>query len=811
MRWRVLLLFCLAAACSRRPSASQAYAQAWTEFQHGRLPQAQKTVEAALQGRAAESVEALRLLEVEILLARGQYGKASSALAQVADPHEQPLHLRWLVDQADLLRRQNQTAKATALLDQVDGAAGDQGTGDPVFRSLLLRSAVLLRANRFDDAEAVLERLIPRTEKAGDTYNQASAWLNLCFSKLKRQNYDESIEYGMRALDLAEKMGALRVAATAHNNLGIVYTVFHDLDQAAQHTNQAITQFREVDDPGNLGDALGELGNIHLLGRHPELAVQDFRQGFDIAKGMEDVGSAVRWAGREAFAQMEQKHWEEAESWNQQALALRERLKDAGNDPYLQLNEAAIASGLGDSVTAERLYRELITDSKGVPYVEWDAHLRLGALYASQHKLPEANAQYVHGLEAIERVPDGFVKDEDRFTYYDLQMEFFQDYVDLLADEKDITGALKVAEYSRARILGQKLGIKPGTIDKVQTAAFERYAGRTKTVLLSYWLAPKRSFVWVIKANGIRMKELPPGDNIGEWIREYGRAIDQQGRDPVGQGLPQAERLEKALLGPLREELAGATRVVIVPDQEMHTLNLETLPAPADAKRYWIDDVELSVAPSLSVLAETAPAAAHPKPTMLLIGNPVPASPQYPALPSAKVEVEKIHGLFTNAVVLTGPDASPRSFFDAVRNPYSMIHFAAHAETNSQSPLESAVILSKSGDSYKLYARDVARMKLAADLVTISACRSAGAKAYGGEGLVGFAWAFLQSGAGAVIAGLWDVSDSSSSELMDKLYQGVAKGATPAAALREAKRTLLHSGGAFHRPFFWAPYQIYIR
>ena len=141
-----------------------------------------------------------------------------------------------------------------------------------------------------------------------------------------------------------------------------------------------------------------------------------------------------------------------------------------------------------------------------------------------------------------------------------------------------------------------------------------------------------------------------------------------------------------------------------------------------------------------------------------------------------------------------------------------MIHFAAHAETNLARPLESAVILSRSGsESYKLYARDIAGLQLAADLVTISACRSAGARTYGGEGLVGFTWAFLLAGARSVIAGLWEVSDTSSSKLMDKVYEGVSSGMTPAAALRQAKLSFLHSTGSTRKPFYWAPYQTYIR
>jgi len=51
-------------------------------------------------------------------------------------------------------------------------------------------------------------------------------------------------------------------------------------------------------------------------------------------------------------------------------------------------------------------------------------------------------------------------------------------------------------------------------------------------------------------------------------------------------------------------------------------------------------------------------------------------------------------------------------------------------------------------------------LPLQAELVTISACRSAGARTYSGEGLVGLAWAFLNAGAHNVVAGLWNVEDA---------------------------------------------------
>jgi CHAT domain-containing protein len=95
-------------------------------------------------------------------------------------------------------------------------------------------------------------------------------------------------------------------------------------------------------------------------------------------------------------------------------------------------------------------------------------------------------------------------------------------------------------------------------------------------------------------------------------------------------------------------------------------------------------------------------------------------------------------------------------------------------------------------------------------LVTLSACRGAGARSYPGEGLVGLSWAFLRAGARSVVAGLWDVTDLSTSTLMADFYGRMLAGAVPADALREAKLGLLRSKGAYRKPFYWGPFQLYL-
>jgi CHAT domain-containing protein len=184
------------------------------------------------------------------------------------------------------------------------------------------------------------------------------------------------------------------------------------------------------------------------------------------------------------------------------------------------------------------------------------------------------------------------------------------------------------------------------------------------------------------------------------------------------------------------------------------------------------------------------------------------------------VQMEKIEKYFPGErqTVISGDQAFPASYLGSHPEQFSYIHFVSHGEASRMDPLDSAIIMSRdpsSGatagdDSFKLYARQIITTPpLHAQLVTISACNSTGKRTYSGEGLVGLSWAFLHAGAHNVIGALWDVSDASTAELMDHLYDELKRGRTPEAALRNAKLSLLRSDDTSRRPFYWAPFQLY--
>ena len=219
------------------------------------------------------------------------------------------------------------------------------------------------------------------------------------------------------------------------------------------------------------------------------------------------------------------------------------------------------------------------------------------------------------------------------------------------------------------------------------------------------------------------------------------------------------------------------------------------------------------VARSLAVLTTSEQSIPLAPNSLLLIGDPVSPNPEYPPLSYAAREIARIRQHFPGSSqdTFVGPDARPATYQQSQPGRFDLLHFSAHGVANQQSPLDSAIVLSKDGDSFKLYTRNIIPFRLRADLLTISACRSAGARSYSGEGLVGFVWAFLQAGARSVIAGLWDVTESSTLGMMDVLYSLIKDGHRPADALRQAKLELIHSTGNYRKPYYWGPFQIYTR
>ncbi len=92
-------------------------------------------------------------------------------------------------------------------------------------------------------------------------------------------------------------------------------------------------------------------------------------------------------------------------------------------------------------------------------------------------------------------------------------------------------------------------------------------------------------------------------------------------------------------------------------------------------------------------------------------------------------------------------------------------------------------------------------------LIVLSACRTGHGMLAEGEGIISLARGFTATGAGGIVAGLWNMNDESTATLMGKFYAQLLKNNRPADALYLAKKEWLlqdHPQSFKKLPYFWA-------
>ncbi len=748
-------------------------------------------------------------MRAEALLAQGKTGEAVALTGEpigVSGDASQ-LELRRLMDQADAASKSGRLAEAAAMLERIRGQATDP---DLQVRIDVLRGAVLGRLGRLSGAEETLHIAEREAIQRGDAYDEAASLINLSSCKKWSSHYSEAVEYGLQALKISERNGFARLAAVESMNLGSFDRILGDFEGSLRYGRKATAALAAIGDDGNLLIALGELGLLYDAQQQYDEAIRGYRSAFELARRMGRNADAARNADNLATAYIKLGQWDEAGHWNEESRRLA--APDSASGPYQTFNAAGIAWGRGQAAEALRLYHAVAARSGVPPSLLWECHYYLGRAYRANRDYSHAEREYRAAVELIDKTRSDLIAAAQQITFLSRLIDIHQAYVDLLVEMRDDAGALRAVEASRARVLAARLGRDiPG--NAINIPRLTQLGREANTAILSFWLAPRRSFAWLIDKRGVRRFELPGSEEIEPLVTAYRNVVEHPLRDPIASGDANGGKLWEALLGQIAPRIPKGSRVVVIPDGPLHRLNLETLPVPGSRRHYWVEDVELAIAPSLAIAASKPPDRGARAPALLLIGAADYDGSGYRPLEKAGLEIRDIQSRFRGATqdVYVARQATPAAYRASQPSRFSLIHFAAHAEASNENPLESAVVLSRRGDEYKLYARDVIDVPITADLVTISGCRSAGVRAYAGEGLIGFAWAFLEAGARAVVAGLWDVSDSSTEPLMNRFYGGIAAGKDAAAAMHEAKLNLLKTEPRYAKPFYWAPFQVYLR
>lgn len=787
--------------------AERSYKEAEDSFARGDLPNVERL---SAKGYHLTATNTLAHAQFLVMLVRGfvyqGYSDKACALMKELLPSGSPTDLKVQHHTlfAIALKRAGRSAESAQMLREAESLA-DARLPQPELHSA--EGSVQLESNDLAAAEQSFQRALSEANATHSHFLQMQILVNLGVTALRGERFEQALEYFAAAHSIATSIASRVAAEKILGNTASTYYRLGDMQRA-------LTTFREAKE------------QAERIGATSDLVSWQNEEGRSLAR-LGDLGGAKALYER-SLQEARAMHMQEQEY--DAALALAGLLReDRSADAKIYLDEAGSMAKLRDNLQ-EQLQVKLLNveisvhrsgqdagpelsrmqaDPKTPISIQWQAQQDLALLNMKAGKHAAADLWFHRAIDTFQQQRGSLRQVESELPFYENGVHLYRDSVEHLIGEGKSDEALAVLDQSRARSLLSGLGNDRSGEEALSTLSrkAQRFAGKVHGTVLVYYLLPNTSYLWAVSRNRIGFYRLPGEEEITQLVRRHEELITNSRRDPLDVGNRAGQQLYEMLVGPAQSQIKPGDGVYVMADRGLSQLNFDTLLTPGEHPHFWIEDVPITNVASLRLLTGvSAQPAQKQSGRLLLVGNP-----QYPAelaLPHAEEEMQKVATHFSpgQRTVLSGRSATSTRYKEQDPGQFTYIHFVAHAEASLSSPMDSYVLLT--GDADKLYARDIVNRPLNADLVTLSTCYSSGTRTYSGEGLVGLAWAFERAGSRNVIGSLWEVSDDSAPELMDRLYADLARGMRPDQALRDAKLAALHSE-KYSRPFYWAPFQLY--
>ena len=324
------------------------------------------------------------------------------------------------------------------------------------------------------------------------------------------------------------------------------------------------------------------------------------------------------------------------------------------------------------------------------------------------------------------------------------------------------------------------------------------------TALLSFHLSEDELLTLLITPSRFEYYKSGINKNFFAAIGSLNSALHNTSADQRYNGTTASADLYKKLIEPLQPNLSQIKRLIIIPDDELSYLPFEAL--QDENKKYLIEHFSVQYQYSTALLG-TNEKVSHSPGTLSFApftskGYSDSSGYSLSSLPASKEEVTQLKG-----IAFTDSGATKKNFLQSI-NKYGTLHLATHASVNNEEPSRSFITFYPGDNDYKLYAQEIANLKLdSTRLVILSACETGAGQLVKGEGLMSLSRAFAYAGCPSIITSLWKAEDKATAFLTQRLHYYLDKNYTKDKALQQAKLDLLNSKDIdprFKSPNYWA-------
>jgi CHAT domain-containing protein len=649
----------------------------------------------------------------------------------------------------------------------------DHDVGTP-FMAYEGKAEALARQGKMDQAVALMQRTLAEARKEHMLEHEGQDLLILGQFAVQTGQKAQAHEYFQETIQSATQAGLPRVVMQSCFDLSTLDQQSGDLKDAEDVLNQGLAISRTTGDTYYLPRALDALAELKAQTGQPDQAFALYKQAEDVINGM-----LLRYPG--AYGQSS--------------------LLSAMSDTYLgDFKLAASQNKVSAAFDAiEQARGRTVLDNMRDPAV---TTTQTPAQTEAEAQISQIQNQLLDTNDPADR--------SKLLTTLDAEEEKLRWYTEAMTPEqsRDATESVSL-KAAQAAILPHE-------------------------AVLEYVLADPNSYCLAITHDDAQIVPLPAGrKQIEQLISRYKTEVMAS-----KYAAQDAKDIYDTLLKPIPNSLR-LKNLVIVPDGVLNDVPFDALQRPDG--QYVIQFHVISYAPSATVLCFLRNRHREHKPQMAFLGigdvpytmEPQSAQPgvkhtlmtfvargmydisgdEMYALPETRDELmlasQALHDP-KQTVLLLGPKATEAQFRSEPLSDFKIIHFAVHGISIPNFPERDALVLGRdphSQDDGLLQVRQIAQMRLDADLVTLSACNTATGKLEGEEGTIGLVQAFLFAGARTVAASLWPVDDASTEFLMKQFYTHLAQHEDEAAAMRQAKLDYLKQKGG-KPPIYWAPFVV---
>ena len=832
--------------------------------------QAEKAYQAALAlytelGLLPEKARVLQHLG-KVYAYNGQFAKAMEAFNQALtirdDLRDLEGRARSLSDIGAVHYQQGYYGSALASYKQALRLFQEAGNEDHQTQSKLLNNIALAYTSlgQYQEAAGVYEQALAIRDAAEDQTGLANTLNNLGYSYAKQHLHQKAINAYQRALDVSPELED-RVRVSILNNLGYAYAELERHEEALATLQKALALAQATGDRRAEGRILDSIGTVYMGQQRHDAALDQFQRALLPKREVGDREGERATSANIGKALAKKGLVESAIIFYKQAINVSQDMRQ-------------------DLVGLTRKEQEIYIETLAQSYRE------LAGLLIDEGRLAEAiqvltmlkEAEYFEYLRrCIDSDPrttkSSFRERDQPFLQRQARQEHrltltWREHRELRNKWQQL-GMLSSEELDRLHVLEHALDLAiQDFFDRVLPALEEEYkqgepgspffqaeelkasTGFQATLgelvpgtVAIYFLPLADTLRVIVVGNDPNLapisEKLPIGkQRLNKLILEYYDAL----RNPAGAPLPAAQELYGRLIAPIAQTLE---------DMQAETLLVYLDGALRYAPLAALHDGSSYLAEKYAVARYTPAAKDKLKDTDVVrwrvAGMGVSTSEK--PLPAVEEELDGIvkegaddpRGVLPGSTFLNEQftrDQLSQVLQTGQSGGYTVLHLASHFHFFPGAGEESFLLLGK-GDTLRPAELRPPRYPLTkVDLLTLSACDTGlyDLDRADGREIEGFATRAQYSGAKAVLATLWEVSDRSTGEFMQLMYKlREEENLTKAEALRRAQETFIQGrtsqdgstakrdrgarpvqessdtsmstpGGHYSHPYYWAPF-----